>query len=137
MREEGIGEPALKGDILYTGTERKGRLFIRLLLLSQGHDIVCLLTGGMPHIGAVAVQFTGEEGKSIVKAGHREGDISLSAARALSNAFDCTVTVLCGIHFDAISKNEIDDVLFLASNLVNDAIQSVSFDRKSSGHIIT
>ena len=49
---------------------------------------------------------TGEEGKSIVTAGHREGDIRLSAARALSNAFDCTVTVLCGIHFDAISKNE-------------------------------
>lgn len=107
---------------------RQGRLHLRLDLLPQGRDWLALLRGGAAHIGATALALplreraAGEElPRSLGRPGHREAELARQVAARLAQAVDCAVCCCAGIHYEAITPEEIRDVLCLVDELTDEA----------------
>ena len=91
-------------------TFEAGRIHVTLAIEPTGRDLLVTVLGGAAHIGAVAVA----EKDSVLThqcQGHREGEIAHKMAQSLAKAGACTVCVVCGIHYDSISQEEIAQVL--------------------------
>ena len=107
-----------------------GRERIRLTLraIPIGRDFQILLEGGASHLGAVAVAGAGKSSVAegvISVPGHREAAIARDMASRLAESLECTVCVCAGIHFDAISREEIDMVAHLAEKLADRFLASL------------
>lgn len=99
-----------------------GRIRLQMRTEWSGKDLLVTLTGGDIHIGAVALaDKTGV--KTLQRQNHREGEIVADLASTLANVFGCGVVVVCGIHYDNINKEEIAEVLRLATELRDDLIK--------------
>ena len=59
------------------------------------------------------------------RAGHREGPLAAQTAERLCAGLGCAVSVSCGIHFEAITRQEIADVEALAGWLVEEYLSSL------------
>lgn len=106
----------------------QGRLHLRLDLLPQGQDWLALLCGGAAHIGATALALppreraAGEEiAQSIGRPGHREVELARQVAARLAQAAGCAVCCCAGIHYEAITPEEIRHVLRLVDELTDEA----------------
>jgi len=98
-----------------------GRLSVALRAIDVGGDLVVIITGGKAHVGAAAVGITcgGLASSSVVTVpAHREDRVAKGAAEKLAKALDRSVVVVAGIHYDAITKEEIDEALRLCDELV-------------------
>ena len=85
---------------------------IRIWLHNTGQGINVLIEGGdQGHIGAVAVCAPGMETKVITFPGHREDMICRSWASVLAARYNAPIVVEAGIHFNQITKEEIQEVL--------------------------
>jgi len=100
----------------------EGRLKIRLDARKIGTDLLIIITGGESHIGAV-----GAGTKSVSKLatssvitlpGHRDDRIAKDAAEQISKKFGCNCAVIAGIHYDHISPEEIDKIVFMVDDLI-------------------
>lgn len=107
---------------------RQGRLHLRLDLLPQGRDWLALLRGGAAHIGATALALPpreraagDENARSIGRPGHREEDLARQVASRLAQAAGRAVCCCAGIHYEAITPEEIRHVLRLVDELTNEA----------------
>lgn len=98
-----------------------GRIRITLSSCSIGPDLLVTLTGGSGHIGAVSMESAAETFTWQAQ-GHREGDLAGQIGSFLASGLNCRVVVLAGIHFDAITRDEIRDVLNLAESLAESLI---------------
>lgn len=112
-----------------------GRLALELRLLPAGQDWQLLLTGGDAHIGAVILAEPANAMPPAVRAdmasgtedgvrlhvlrrtGHHDDKAALPLARDYCRELKATVCVSAGIHYDHISREEIDTVLALARML--------------------
>lgn len=87
---------------------------IRVEAVRQGRDWLFLLTGGDAHIGAVSTSWS-EAGQWKVAThtvpGHREDELSAAMAAHASEALGTTVTVVAGIHYDRLRKEDIAKVV--------------------------
>ncbi|WP_081949537.1 prenylated flavin chaperone LpdD [Paenibacillus durus] len=94
------------------------------ILLSEtavGQDILLLITGGVRHIGAASTAYAGENGVSATTSavpGHKEHTISESVAVKVAEALNRTVTVVMGIHYDDLSKEQIARVVEIVERKV-------------------
>lgn len=96
----------------------RGRL-IRLAVQRQGRDRLVTIAGGdAPHVGCAALAADGQT-RRLDRAGHREGEIAASLAGRASARLDCAVCVVCGIHFDAITREEIAAVLAAVEDMAD------------------
>lgn len=106
---------------IITLTERMQRLEIELTALRIGRDIQVFITGGAAHIGATALGIpygAGSANASLISAkGHQEGQLSYTLAVNLSKALRVNVIVTMGIHYDALSKEELANVQDIILNL--------------------
>lgn len=108
-------------------SRRQGRLALHLALRPQGRDWLASLTGGQAHIGAVALALPPEAPLSasqpllLSRHGHREDALAQECARQLAAASDTAVCVCAGIHYDAISREEITTVLRLCEDMTTEA----------------
>lgn len=106
---------------------RQGRLFLHLTLHPQGCDWLVSLTGGQAHIGAVALALPPETprvpspAQLLSRPGHREDALAQECARQLAAASCTAVCVCAGIHYDAISREEITAVLRLCEDMTDEA----------------
>lgn len=107
---------------------RQGRLHLRLDLLPQGRDWLALLRGGAAHIGATALALppqehaTAEEAaQAIGRPGHREEELARQVAARLAQAVGRAVCCCAGIHYEAITPEEIRLVLHLVDELTDEA----------------
>ena len=108
----------------YLGCER---ISLTLTLIPIGkRDLSCTLFGGQAHIGAVAVGAKNEvdqfEINLIEVYHHREGPIAKYICQELCQAYGCSVVTTVGIHFDKITKKEIDIVCDLSKKLLLSAL---------------
>ena len=89
---------------------KEGTLRLRYLWL--GKDLQVIMSGGREHIGAVALaRYPGPSNVSQISVpGHREEELAVKTALRLSEAMQCTVAVSAGIHFDNLSKTEIEKI---------------------------
>jgi hypothetical protein len=86
-------------------------------LISIGDDLVILLSGGLSHVGAVALSHKGSAAAVIAVPGHREDGPAKDMAEALSTAMGRTVAVVAGLHWDDLSKEGIATALRLCERL--------------------
>lgn len=120
-------------------TAKHGRLALTLRVLRLGRDLQVICTGGQAHIGAVAVaspmpaqaQTAEKHAQNLISLpGHREDMLAARMARQLADALECTVCVSAGIHFDCITKEEIERVLNLAATLTTRCVARLKLPAK-------
>lgn len=109
---------------------RHGRLCLQLDLCAQGADWLALLRGGTPHIGATALGLPPTERHAaplspLGRPGHREAALAQQVADRLAEAGQSAVCCCAGIHYDAITAEEIDLVLRLVKELTGEAARQL------------
>ena len=106
----------------------RGRLKLELSVLRLGRDLQVVLNGGAAHLGAVALAAPGgaDEAGLLVLPGHREDQL----VRRMADALNCAVCVSAGIHYDAISKEEIAAVERLAETLTERCLAAMTAEQK-------
>lgn len=107
----------------------------RIQLVLSGHPIgpdlwINLSGGDRPHVGAVALADRGTVQVSS-REGHKEGELAGDLALKISLALHCAVSLSCGIHLDAITPVEIQDVIALSHALADEFIQASQPPQKS------
>lgn len=94
-----------------------------------GRDLLLLITGGVAHIGAASTAYT-EGGNVSVQTsavpGHKEHVLTVELARMAAAALDKTVTVVMGIHYDGLTKQEIEIISERTFDLLNSYLLSQS-----------
>ena len=110
----------------------RGRLKLELRVLRLGRDLQVVLNGGAAHLGAVALAAPGgaDEAGLLVLPGHREDQLARRMARRMADALNCAVCVSAGIHYDAISKEEIAAVERLAETLTERCLAAMTAEQK-------
>ena len=87
---------------------------IRIWFHNTGQGINVLIEGGdRGHIGAVAVAGPDMETKVITFPGHREDVIVRRWSEVLVAKYKVPVVVEAGIHFNQITKEEIQEILLI------------------------
>jgi hypothetical protein len=79
-------------------------------IMLPGADVLILLTGGAAHIGCTAV---GDDGRmcSYIGQAHRDDALAVPLAKQVSQTFHCVCTVCAGFHLDAITREQISQVM--------------------------
>lgn len=106
--------------------KREGRIEIRLIAVQIGADILIQITGGAPHIGAMALAIPGQSVGSLVMDGHHEDELALNVASLIADRINRCVAVLAGIHYDNIVLEEIATVEKLTLAIADEFIQAWS-----------
>lgn len=93
----------------------------------MGCDYTVSLFGGDAHVGAVALALPSAPSSALPGVlgvpGHREEALARHVAHTLAQVWQCRVCVVCGIHFDSITSEEIAQVLALADRLTHRVLQ--------------
>ena len=94
----------------------KGRTKVSLSARWIGKDLIIYLFNGQGHLGAVAMaDFCREEKRAsssvITRLGHRDDAIAVGAAQQLCRKLKRPVCTIAGIHLDAISQDEIAEIV--------------------------
>lgn len=85
---------------------------IHVLVYDTGKGLSVLIEGGdQGHIGAAAVALPGQPVQMLELPGHRDGVICQRWAGQLSEAFQVPVAAVAGVHYDGITREQIQAVL--------------------------
>ncbi|UQZ37744.1 hypothetical protein C2I18_28400 [Paenibacillus sp. PK3_47] len=91
--------------------------------MDVGRDLLVLITGGVRHIGAASTAYA-EDGNVKAQTSavphHKEHTISESIALKLASALGRTVTVVMGIHYDNLSREQIGRVVETVNSKVDE-----------------
>jgi hypothetical protein len=93
-----------------------------------GGDYLCRIHGGDRHIGAVALaQWRSNRATTecLTVFGHKERDIAVHAAHMLCTASRRSVTCIAGIHFDSLSRIEIEEIVQTVHALTRRAAENL------------
>jgi 2-iminoacetate synthase len=97
-----------------------------------GRDLLCRVHGGEVHIGATALS-EWRDGRAHTRClsaeGHKEEAIARHAAHTLCGAVRCTVACVAGIHFDGISRADIEAISADAYALARQAAERLRDER--------
>ena len=124
-------------------TARQGRLNLYLRVFRQGRDLQVLCGGGASHVGAVALAAPNDahapqpdqsdiggqvDARVLTLPGHKEDALALRMAQSMAEALHCAVCVSAGIHYDNITRAEIQQVEQMAQNLTQRCIAALTKD---------
>ena len=85
-----------------------------------------LITGGIKtHIGAVSICRPEEEPETKFFPGHKDQFVSAFWAEALANKLGEPTCVVCGIHYDDISKEQITQIMTVTDKLLSRLLQQI------------
>jgi hypothetical protein len=97
-----------------------GRINVELRAFFMGPDLCVAVTGGeAPHLGAVSCASPEHPAETVRFASHKEYHVTEMFAEHLRAVFKGNVAVLCGIHVDNITKEEIETTLNLCRGLLH------------------
>jgi len=102
---------------------------LRITVDSVGRDYLCRIEGGERHIGAVALaQWRSDRvhTEHLVVNGHRETGIAIRAAHELCRITERSVTCIAGIHFDDLDRQQIDEIVRTAEELIRRAATALA-----------
>jgi hypothetical protein len=92
------------------------------------HGISVLLTGGdLPHVGAVSVADPQDGVHTIALCGHKDQYIGEAWARQLCEKTKLPVSVTAGIHYEQITKAEIEEIQALAQEMLEEVLGSIEW----------
>lgn len=111
----------------YTVTKKNFSLMAQVIPVGQ--DLCVIVTGGTAHIGSISTAIpypnldTSSSHRSILStfcmAGHKDNQISAHFSATLAERLGKNVTVLCGIHYDNASPQDIQMLLSLSTELLD------------------
>ena len=109
---------------------------LRFSVEKVGMDYNVIISGGTrAHIGSVSMATpaqnleTGLDSATVstfVYLGHKDDHIGHKVAYDMCKKLRANVVVCCGVHFDAISKGEIEHVLATSQSLMQEALMSLT-----------
>lgn len=85
--------------------------------IEMGRDLLLVITGGDAHIGAVSTAYLKESSPSGFEVetssvpGHKEHVLTETFALTCALQLRRTVTVVMGIHFDHLQRQELDELI--------------------------
>lgn len=94
---------------------------IELSVTDIGRDLLLVITGGVRHIGAASTAYMSGDSVEVLTSAvphHKEHTISESIAVQAATKLRKTVTVVMGIHYDALTREGILEVV----KIVNDKV---------------
>ena len=108
-------------------SEKNGAFEVAAHVMPVGGDMLVVLTGGLAHIGAVAIaqprpgigdpNRIGSTSSVFTLVGHKEDVIAKSMSEELSRKLDRVVTVVAGIHWDGLTQRDIAMVVELCGTI--------------------
>lgn len=97
----------------------------QVTVLDQGLHV--LLTGGhKSHIGAVSVCDPGSDPETMSFPGHKEQYVTIPWAKALAQAAGVRCCVVCGIHYDSATPQDIAEIMEAVQGLFNRLLAAIS-----------
>ncbi|MCD7805762.1 MAG: hypothetical protein LUH19_00280 [Lachnospiraceae bacterium] len=99
-------------------------LTVEVLVFPAGVEIN-IYGGCFPHIGAVSI--VDPEGNTVTTqfSGHKDAVISEKWARAVAGAGYRPVTVVAGIHYDNLTKEEIGAVVAMTDGMLEEVLEKM------------
>lgn len=104
-------------------TATSGRLTLTLSICGMGKDIQALLTGGDAHAGGTALAAPNTPVQVLSLPGHRDAELACRLAQGLADSLGCAVCVTAGIHYDNITRAEIEECRRLTDALLHSALE--------------
>jgi hypothetical protein len=103
----------------FSFTMKEGRCDLAVTVSELGEDLCVTATGGTAHVGAIALAVPEKERDraeiSLLTAeGHRDDIPARLLAEEIASRTGRRTAVVCGIHFDDITREEIECVMNLA-----------------------
>ena len=101
-------------------------------ILETGNDLVIIIGGGESHIGAVGISFptvsinTGENTVTtsvVTLPSHKEDIVAKNISEKVAKILNKKIVVIAGIHFDNLSKDDIDRILKGCDELADKIIE--------------
>lgn len=118
-----------------------GDIDVRLNAEFVGKDILVWLTGGKAHIGAVAVAeprpslnkdgSVSADASVMTMGGHKEDQLARKVALALASKLNVKVTVVAGMHWDNVNKDQIEVAGQLCIKLTKNLLIQIVKERKA------
>lgn len=108
---------------------------IALTCEKLGHDLLISCTGGdKPHVGAISLAqpYAAADGhitacsSSVSAFAHREAQLSDKLASMAAKLTGCNAAVVCGIHFDSITPQQLEPLTQLCLELCSRAMGDVA-----------
>lgn len=99
---------------------------IKLEAASLGQDLLVTITGGEVHIGAASTAYWTEgrvEVQTTAVPGHKEHVLSVKLAQRAAAQLQCTVTLVMGIHYDHLTRQEIEQISVRTEQLMEQYLQ--------------
>lgn len=96
-----------------------GRIKLKLQAVKMGEDLCVIITGGKEHIGAVTFSYD-KEASTTAFGTHKENFVTQAVGNVLNNRFCGNFVICCGIHFDNITKEEIECVKALSLKITEE-----------------
>ena len=100
-----------------------GRLRVHLWWRFAGEDLIVFIGGGKEHVGSASIcdgkLYTARRGE------HMDFIVSDSAARRINRELGLTACVICGIHVDNASEEEIEQLVRNADECVGRLIERI------------
>lgn len=101
-----------------------GKYKVCLVCHSVGVDRLIVISGGeKEHIGSASLVCSSTKADSLVKNGHMDHYISQDMAELIYEKLDEAILVICGIHIDNATKDELSTLVVNAHNCVNQFIK--------------
>ncbi|MDQ1326652.1 MAG: gallate decarboxylase subunit [Campylobacterota bacterium] len=101
-------------------TAGEGRYKIVLTSQAIGNDLLVIITGGEEeHIGSVTLKQEKESFQTISKKGHKDYMVSERMTGIIYDKIRKDVLVICGIHIEDATKEEIDILVNNAQKCVD------------------
>jgi hypothetical protein len=100
----------------------EGKYKIYLKSIQIGNDLLVIITGGDEHIGGVSL-IEANLLSSIKKTNHKDDVVSNIVAPIIYEKLHKDTLVVCGIHLDNASKNDIEILINNAKICVNNFIK--------------
>lgn len=105
-------------------TRRVRNRDISLTVRRMGHDYLVAVAGGdAPHIGAAAVA-DADGARRLERPTHREGDLAADLAERAAARLGRCVAVVCGIHYEAVTRPEIEAVLDAVRSMADEWLEA-------------
>ena len=95
------------------------RYLVTLAYHNIGEDLLIIITGGDEHIGGISLA-ENNSFSTIAKTGHKDDIISNMAASLIYERLKKDTAVICGIHLDNATAEEIDIVVNNAQRCVEE-----------------
>mgnify|MGYP000918059651 CR=1 FL=1 len=103
----------------------KNQIELNLRAVSMGNDLCIILTGGEAHLGAVTSGSGDIQLKTVSMGNHKEHYVTEKIGKILRGKFSESFVICCGIHFDNITKNEIQDIISLSGDMTEDLLKEL------------